>query len=159
MKQYFIIFLISFLCLFFLGTGIFGVNGFFYNQDLKRQIAEAEYNRDKLEVDINSLREQKTHLSSDEGLRELAIDLGYYVDGDTVYLFDEPSLQDSEPSVESTSTQAHYKPISSASILLIDLGASIVITFIIWLFSKDKKSKDYFDGEDDITDMDIYINA
>lgn len=159
MKQYAVIFLVCFLCLFFLATGIFGVNGYFYNQDLKKQIAAAQYNRDKLEVDINSLKEQKSHLSSEEGLRDLAIDLGYYVEGDVVYLFDEPSLQDGSGDSFSDSAEKHYKPLSSGSILLLDLCASVIITFVIWLFSREKHPKNYFDNGDDVSDEDIYINA
>jgi len=157
MKQYLFVFILCFLCLFFLGSGIFGVNGYLYNQDLKKQIRNAEYTNDKLNLEINSMKEQKSHLASEEGLRDLAVDLGYYVEGDTVYLFEEPSVQDSINSTN-LNEDTSYKPISNASILLIDLGVSIIITFIIWLFSRDKHFNGY-NNEDDVSDQDIFINA
>lgn len=128
---------------------------------MKKQIEEANYNSDKLDIEIASLKEKSGHLSSEEGLRDVAIDLGYYVEGDVVYLFDDVSLQDDYQNYNLNFEDNSFKPISSSSVLLIDLCVSAVFSFFIWFLSKEKNKFEYEidEGNGNLNDSDYYINA
>ena len=163
MKRYFFILLVSVFCFYFLFSGLFGERGYLYNKSLEKQIIEKKHQSEKLNVIIENLKEQRKQLSSEEGLRDSAIDLGYYVEGDTVYRFDTSAIQPDLIDNEKESEQKFYQPLSTTSLIFLSLGVSCVITFVIWFFSE--KTHDKNDDEDDEqllssdNDSDLFINA
>ena len=158
MKRNFLIFFVCFISMYFLLAGFFGATGFMYNQSLSRQIKNNQLRNEKLEIEINNLKQQKEILASEDGLRDSAIGIGLFVEGDTVYLFDSPSLQDENNMYYDLSEDKLYTPLSVFSLLLIALGISTIVTFVIWLLSKDN-SHDNDDLPQIGGDSDLYINA
>lgn len=157
MKRFLLILIICFISMYFLLAGIFGSSGYLYNESLKKQIKQKQMMSERLAIDIENLKNRQSNLSSEEGLRDSAIGLGLYVDGDTVYLYDTPALQENENSFQ-IDTDDNYEPLSVITIILLSLCISIVISFVIWYFSKDDNS-DNEEMKQIQSGSDLFINA
>ena len=163
MKRYLFILFISVFCFYFLFSGLFGEKGFFYNKSLERQIEEKQRQSEKLSLIIENLKEQRKNADSEEAIRNSAVSLGYYVDGDTVYQFNTASLQDNLIDNEKFEHAKTYRPLSPLAVFLVAFGFSSVATFVIWLLSGRRRKSDD-DGSDDSVasyndNSDFYINA
>lgn len=116
---------------------------------------------EKLSVEIENLKKKRDLLTTKEGIRDSAMNLGYYVQGDTVYSFDSESLQDTIIDSSNAEDFKTYHPLSSISLILIAFVAAGLFTFIIWILSKNSNAIPDDDDEYDdfINDSDLYINA
>lgn len=157
MKRYALICFVCFISMYFLLAGIFGSSGALYNQSLRVQIREKQMKSEKLSLEIKNLENREQNMSTEEGLRDSAIGLGLYVEGDTVYLFDSPSLQN-KVVINQIDSIKTYEPLSTVSIILLALCISIIITFAIWFLSRDNNSDDE-DMKQIQGGTDLYINA
>ncbi len=135
------------LCIFSLISSFFGERGIIVNNQLKRQLKENEYELDRRNVELENLKIQQEELSTEDGLRSAAINLGYQVESDDVYVFSsedagaQETVQSAAQTVE-TKQEKGFKPWSTGFSLLISFCSSFIITFIIWLFIKDKGHSD-----------------
>lgn len=153
------------LCLFSLIYSFFGERGFIVNNQLKKQLKENEYEMDRRSVELENLTIQQLELSTEDGLRSAAINLGYQVDTDDVYVFNSDNNSNQTPT--QTSTQAasqpetevtsalpqnatenkeineikEFKPWNTGFCLLISFCTSFIITLIILLITKGKRHK------------------
>lgn len=140
-KRKFLLFLVITLCLYFVFSGIFGNNGYLHNKYLKQQLSVLEEEARKLGVDINSLIDDKNKLNTEEGIRDAAVSLGYYISGDTIHVFDGASLQSSD-NKESKQTETEvYKPMSAILCLIIAAALSCGISILSYVVSKKKAEK------------------
>lgn len=159
-KKKFVMFLILSLCLYFVLLGIIGKNGYLYNQSLKKQLEILQNEAYELGIDINLLVEEKSFLLTEEGLRDAAINLGYYVEGDTIHVFDEVSVQKSKTNNSAEHQLEFFNPANGALCALISIISSFVITCLSVVFTKKKENQDDFkqnrfqDNPDD-----YFINA
>jgi len=137
-----VLFIVLTLCFYSLLLSFFGERGIIANNQLKKQLKENEYELDRREVELENLEHQKQELSTEDGLRSAAMNLGYQVDSDDVYVFTSESEQQSKQSVQSGNgpekQASSFKPLSMFKCLLISLGLSIIITFVVWLIGKGK---------------------
>ena len=145
-RKLIVVFIVLTLCIYSLILSFFGERGIIANNQLKRQLIENEYELDRREVEIENLRQQKKELSTEDGLRSAAMNLGYHVDGDDVYVFTSDGGESPE-SVETRETgpsqpASSFKPWSMGFSLLISFCLSFIITLILWLFIKDKGQED-----------------
>ena len=108
-----ILFIVLTVCFYFLTLGLLGKGGYMYNRSLKRILENLEYTSDLLKSDIESLKIRSDSLNTEEGIRDAALSLGYYVEGDTIYLFSTSEVQDPVPSVELEKEELH--PFSAFS--------------------------------------------
>ncbi len=145
-RKLIILFIVLTLCFYSLILSFFGERGIIVNNQLKRQLKENEYELDRRNVEIENLQHQQQELSTEDGLRSAAMNLGYQVDGDDVYVFstdDKPSPQASgDQSVQTKPEDAAFRPWGMAKCLLISLGLSFIITFIIWIIRKGRGTED-----------------
>jgi len=137
-----VLFIVLTLCFYSLLLTFFGERGIIANNQLKKQLKENEYELDRREVELENLEHQKQELSTEDGLRSAAMNLGYQVDSDDVYVFSTESHQQSKQSLQSADAPkketTSFKPLSMLKCLLISLGLSIIITFVVWLIGKGK---------------------
>lgn len=137
-----VLFIVLTLCFYSLLLSFFGERGIIANNQLKKQLKENEYELDRREVELENLEHQKQELSTEDGLRSAAMNLGYQVDSDDVYVFTSESEQQSKQSIQSGNgpekQSSSFKPLSMIKCLLISLGLSIIITFVVWLIGKGK---------------------
>ena len=137
-----VLFIVLTLCFYSLLLSLFGERGIIANNQLKKQLKENEYELDRREVELENLEHQKQELSTEDGLRSAAMNLGYQVESDDVYVFSTESDQQSKQSVHSLNAHekeaSSFKPLSMVKCLLISLGLSIIITFIVWIIGKGK---------------------
>jgi len=139
-KRFVLIFFILMVGLFFLFTGVFGENGFLENRNLQREILNMEKELLILDSQIESLSQRSDTLSSEDGLRESALKLGYNVIGDEVYIFNSSSLQKTHSVDQSRSNDVKdYKPLSKEILLILAFGTSLVITLLLSLAFTAKK--------------------
>ena len=96
-RKYVVLFIVITLCLFSLMSAFMGERGFFANKELERQLKANEYRLDRDRVELENLKIQEEELSTEDGIRSAAMNLGYKVDGDDVYRFE---TQDAVPSRE-----------------------------------------------------------
>ena len=145
-RKLIVVFIVLLLCFYSITLSFFGERGIIANNILKRQLKENEYELDRREVEIENLKLRRQELSTEDGLRSAAINLGYQVDGDDVYVFQtDASVEDrqsvtgqSSPGIQSPS----FNPWSMGFCLLISFCLSFIITLIIWLFSRSKGQDD-----------------
>ena len=128
-----LIFVILSIGFYFLFTGIFGENGYLKNRELKIQLEEKETHLLKLNSQIESLSQKNEELSTEEGLREAALKLGYNVKGDEVFVFESSSLQKNQKEAlnENNPERKEFKPFSSTIIVLMALVSSVLISIIL----------------------------
>ncbi|MCQ2398684.1 MAG: hypothetical protein MJ052_05235 [Sphaerochaetaceae bacterium] len=142
MKRFVISFLVVFICSFSLFTGIVGPSGYLYNRSLKNRLSEIAFQADKLDVYIVNLTKQNEQLATEEGIRDAAIGLGYYVDGDKVFLFNDASKQESGNITEHRKVTELYEPVPSGTSALICAIFSLISALIYTLVRREKKDKD-----------------
>ncbi len=149
-RKYFILFVVLTLCLFSLMSAFFGERGYFANKELKRQLKANEYRLDRDEVELENLRIQEQELSTEDGMRFAAMNLGYTVEGDDVYKFDNNDYTTSSSLAvqsleEPAATDVSFKPWSKLTCLGLAFGLSFVVTLFAWIFGrkKGKKNNDY----------------
>lgn len=150
-RKYVVLFIVITLCLFSLMSAFTGERGFFANKELERQLKANEYRLDRDRVELENLKIQEEELSTEDGIRSAAMNLGYKVDGDDVYRFE---TQDAVPSREkvleqtvSSDAAKPFTPWSPAACLGLAAGASLVATLLVWIIGR--KGKDSDDSEQD----------
>ncbi|MGX8681663.1 MAG: FtsB family cell division protein [Spirochaetales bacterium] len=141
-RKLLILFIVLTLCFYSLIVTFFGERGIIANNQLRRQLKENEYELDRREVELENLERQRQELSTEDGLRSAAMNLGYQVESDDVYVFSAETAQEtghsSQQNNASEKSQSSFKPFSTLMCLLISIGLSIIITFVIWLIGKGK---------------------
>lgn len=137
-----ILFAVLVLCFYCLISSFLGERGIIANNRLKRQLKQNEYELDRKEVELETLRLQEQELSTEDGIRSAALSLGYAVDSDNVYQLKEKGLEQEEALETVRATEIDnrddVKLLSWTSILLISFASSFIITFIIWLLRRKK---------------------
>ena len=129
------------VCSFALLLAIFGKTGYLVNQDLKKQLKINEYRLDRDEVELENLRIQEQELSTEDGVRFAAMNLGYKVEGDDVYQFEtEDEVQTSEVETESTEASTletgSFKPWGFTKLFLVSFSFSLAVTVLIWILRR-----------------------
>lgn len=143
--KYLIIFIALASGFFFLLTGIFGSRGVLDNRALKSQLRVVEYEEDKLNMELESLENQRDSLSTEEGLRNAAINLGYYVEGDEVYRFATPALQESVTIPVTTPTAIEYTPLKPILCFLIATAAAALAVLVVAIIDSRRNSFNDFE--------------
>lgn len=155
-----VLFFVLTLCFYFICMGIFGSNGYMYNKSLKEQLNLLERTAKQLGVDINELVDEKALLSTEEGLRDVAISLGYYVKGDTLHVFEDAALQSAPNDREMRDSIELFKPFSRLICLGISAGVSLLITLLSLIRSGNKGNYNDSGKEQPPSNTDdYYINA
>ena len=144
-RKIIILFAVLMLCFYSLISSFFGERGFIANNQLKRQLKENEYKLDKSDVEIEILTRQEEETQSEDGRRSTAMNLGYKVDGDEVYVFDtKDEVEKPETSYNANDEQktSSFKPLRPSFILLISFGSSFIICLLALLFKRHKGEED-----------------
>jgi len=133
------LFLILSVCLYFLVLGIFGPGGYLYNKSLESLLRSLEYRADRLQSDIENLRIRADQLTMEDGIRDAALSLGYYVEGDTVYMFSTSELQAGETNpVVSVQDHIPYTPLSKIVCLVLSVVISALVSTLVFLLNRNR---------------------
>ncbi len=150
-RKYLFVFLFLSLCIFLLVSGIFGEGGYLYNRSLRSILQNLQYRSDKLQSDIQVLQQKSDELSTEDGLRNTALNLGYYIEGDSVYVFSSSGLQtDTYEYVTMEEETQPFRAFSKGMCILISVSASMIITALVWFADTVRKGKS-FDEDDTIS--------
>ena len=144
-RKIIILFAVLTLCFYSLISSFLGERGFIANNQLKRQLKENEYKLDKSDVEIEMLTRQEAETQSEDGRRSTAMNLGYKVDGDEVYVFDtkdEVEVTETSHNVDEEQKNNSFKPLRPSFILLISVGASFIICLLALLLRRHKGEED-----------------
>ena len=149
-RKYIILFVVFSLIFYSLISSFLGERGIIANNQLKRQLIENEYELDRRKVQLENLRIKEQELATEDGLRSAAMNLGYQVDSDNVFIFDNEEAtisqtQDFQAQNTVNNQETNFNPWSSGTILLISFCSSFIITLLLWLFRK----KENDDSEQD----------
>ncbi len=121
-------------------TAFFGKTGYLVNQELKKQLKINEYRLDRDEVELENLRIQEEELSTEDGVRFAAMNLGYKVEGDDVYQFDtedQVEVGSTEENTEVSSSQKKaFQPWSFGKIFVISFSLALALTVLIWILRR-----------------------
>lgn len=135
--KFMVSFLICTICFFFLAVGILGPSGYLYNRSLAKILYSIQYDSNKALYELDNLKEYQQYLTSDQAVRDNAISLGYYVQGDNVFIITNGQLQNP---VEIQQEKFDFKPFETLSYLkclAIASGVSLIINLIILASNKD----------------------
>lgn len=152
------VFIVLSVGFYFVSSGIFGENGYFYNKTLEKLLTQREYQQDKISIELNSLIEKQIQLASEQGQKDAALSLGYYTKGDNVYLFTEASEQTVIFAGNIWDTDIKlYRPVGKTACLGVSLLVSALITFtiafIVYIKHRDY-SHDESSEEDNLAEFD-----
>lgn len=150
-RKYLFIFLFLSLCLYLLVSGIFGQGGYFYNRSLRNILRSLQYRSDKLQSDIQVLQQKSEELETEEGLRNTALNLGYYIEGDSVYVFSTSGLQTESYEHVTVEEAQPFRAFSKGICILISVSASLIITALVWFADTIKKSRSFDEDDDTIS--------
>ena len=144
-RKIIILFAVLTLCFYSLISSFLGERGFIANNQLKRQLKENEYKLDKSDVEIEMLTRQEAETQSEDGRRSTAMNLGYKVDGDEVYVFDtKDEVEEAETSynVDEEQKSNSFRPLRPSFILLISVGTSFIICLLALILKRHKGEED-----------------
>ena len=148
------VFLVLMLCFYTLISSFLGERGIIVNNRIKRQLKNNEYELDRKDVEIETLKLQEKELETEDGQRSVAMNLGYKVDDDEVYVFStegETVLeigQEKTSEGESVEQSGDFVPWKTWFILLISFIASSIITVLIGILRKGKRKEDDSEQEE-----------
>lgn len=146
------VFCVLLVGLYFVTSGFLGQNGFFYNKTLEKMLTQREYQQDKITIELDSLIERQLQLASDQGLKDAALSLGYYTEGDKVYLFSSSSKQDAVYVGNTWDTDIKlFNPLSKISCFVISLVVSALVSFT-YGFILFIKHRDYSTDDEETSD-------
>jgi preprotein translocase subunit SecF len=134
------------VCNFSLLTAIFGKTGYLVNRELEKQLKINEYRLDRDEVELENLRIQEQELSTEDGVRFAAMNLGYKVEGDDVYQFETEdevqAVSDSQTStVGETEETSTFEPWGFTKLFLVAFSISLAVTVLIWILRRKKEEE------------------
>jgi len=144
-RKLIILFAVLMLCFYSLISSFLGERGILVNKSLTRQLKENEYELDRKEVEIENLEIQEKELSTEDGLRSAAMNLGYKVESDDVYVFpseDQVTEAQAKPQEPLAPDGSDFKPWSTPFTLLISFCCSTIITVLVWLFGRRNRRDD-----------------
>ncbi len=156
-----LVLIVLMVCSYSLLSAFFGKTGYLANKELKKQLKINEYRLDRDEVELENLRIQEEELSTEDGVRFAAMNLGYQVEGDDVYKFDtedEVQVLSNDVVVNpdvSTLETSSYKPWGFMKLFAVSFSFSLAVTILIWIFrwkrkeendSQQNESGDFGDG-------------
>lgn len=142
-----LVLIVLIVCSYCLLAAFFGKTGFLANQELKKQLKINEYRLDRDEVELENLRIQEQELSTEDGVRFAAMNLGYKVEGDDVYQFEtedqvQPaSNETSENLGDTTLKTSSYKPWGFTKLFLVSFSFSLAVTVLIWILRRKRKGE------------------
>ncbi len=135
------------VCSYSLLSAFFGKTGYLANQELKKQLKINEYRLDRDEVELENLKIQEEELSTEDGVRFAAMNLGYKVEGDDVYQFETVdevhniSNDINKDSDVSTLNKSSYKPWGFMKLFFVSFVFSLAVTILIWIFRRKRKEE------------------
>ena len=140
-RKILIIFSITFILSLLIFIFIFGKNGLFHTHELKKEINQLEYTQRILNVKVNSLKEQSSKLSEGEGVKDIAFKLGYQMEGEQVYYFNDnenksvTATNDEEAAIE-TKARIESLPLWSMIVSALSIALFAVILYTLRLKTK-----------------------
>jgi len=151
-RKYLFIFLFLSLCLYLLVLGVLGEGGYLYNRSLRNILQNLQYRSDKLQSDIQVLQQKSDELSTEDGLRNTALNLGYYIEGDSVYVFSSSGLQtETYKYVTAEEEAGPFRALSKGMCVLISVSASLIITALVWFADTVRRGKSFDEDDDTIS--------
>ena len=134
------------VCNFCLLSAVFGKTGYLVNKELEKQLKINEYRLDRDDVELENLRIQEQELTTEDGVRFAAMNLGYKVEGDDVYQFEtEDQIQEisSEASKPDTLEEvSSFQPWGFGRLFLVAFSFSLVVTLLLGIFRRKRKQED-----------------
>ncbi|MDT4761432.1 hypothetical protein [Sphaerochaeta sp. PS] len=128
---------------YFLILGLFGQEGFFHARSLKLELERLRYQQEILHLQVASLEQQKTQMSSSDALKDAAFRFGYQGEGEQVFYFaDDGGLQPAQTSQQipdTTTGNTRYTGLAKSSIALMALAFSVVFT-VVWAFIQKRRT-------------------
>ncbi len=151
-RKYLFIFLFLSFCLYLLVSGIFGQGGYLYNRSLRNILQSLQYRADKLQSDIQVLQQKSDEIATEDGLRNTALNLGYYIEGDSVYVFSTSGLQtDTYEYVRVEEEEQPFRAFSKGMCILVSVSASMIITALVWFADTVKKGRSFDEDDESIS--------
>lgn len=136
-RKYLAIFVMTFIVLVSLGTGIFGKQGIVRNSALKKELEASQYTEEMLRLRVEELARTEIEASRGDELKDIAFRLGYNLDGDTVYYFSEPDTLDSVDDLDSGKALKEEKELftglSFGTIAGVSAGIAMLVTIVLML--------------------------
>ncbi len=134
------------VCNFSLLSAIFGKSGYLVNKELKKQLKINEYRLDRDEVELENLRIQEQELSTEDGVRFAAMNLGYKVEGDDVYQFEtedeiQPLSSTEASNVEDTFATSTFEPWGFMKLFLVAFSFSLAVTVLFGILRKKREEE------------------
>jgi len=129
-----LIFTFSIILTYFTLLGLLGEEGLLHARSMRRDLEDLRLRREVLSLQVESLEQQNTLMSSQDALKDAAFRFGYQTEGEQVFYFTDDGEGDSSGQDENTFSKAKTKIFSGFPklwIALIALAFSTIFT-IVW---------------------------
>ncbi|MDD7201981.1 MAG: hypothetical protein PUH55_09165 [Spirochaetales bacterium] len=109
-----------------------GTHGLTYIMAMRNEVSELAYEAQQKQVQVDALLARKQSMAEGEGVQDAAFKLGYQREGEQVYFFDQPGLQEPVPASAREARVSHYVHLPLWANALIALAAALlsVILFV-----------------------------
>ena len=129
-----VIFTLSLIVTYFILLGLWGEDGFFHARSLRGELEVLRQREEILQLQVDSLQQQRDHMTSQDALKDAAFRFGYQEKGEQVFYFEnggetEPRHEGQTPLL-ATASQV-FPGLSKLWIALMALAFSSLIT-IVW---------------------------
>jgi len=108
-----------------------GTHGLTYIYAMRQEVRELAYEQQK-QVQVDALLSRSQSMAAGEGVQDAAFKLGYQREGEQVYFFDQPGLQEPVPVVAAKARVSHYVhlPLWANALIALAVALLSVVLFV-----------------------------
>ncbi|MBI9093278.1 MAG: septum formation initiator family protein [Sphaerochaeta sp.] len=138
-----LIFTFSTILLYFILLGLLGEEGFLHARSIRRDLEHLRQRQEALVLQVDSLEQQNTLMSSQDALKDAAFRFGYQAEGEQVFYFTDDGDGEYGHQEEDTISKMESQTFSGFSkpwIALLSLAFSAIFT-IVWAVGTQRRDR------------------
>lgn len=109
-----------------------GTHGLTYISAMRQEVRGLAYEAQQKQVQVDALLSRSQSMAAGEGVQDAAFKLGYQREGEQVYFFDQPGLQEPVPVVAAKARVSHYVhlPLWANALIALAVALLSVVLFV-----------------------------
>jgi len=136
-----VIFIFTSIIAYFILLGLFGEEGYLHAHSMRQELEALRQRQEVLVLQVDSLEQQKKHMSSQDALKDAAFRFGYQEEGEQVFYFADEGEGDHTRLEQDLTVKPKGQPFSGFSkpwIAFMALAFSLLFT-LVWFIGVQRR--------------------